>query len=829
MHHRRHVGDWIAQHRAFEHLRVLPDEVRAEEPAVGAPHDAHAIGISHFVVNRATRDRRAIRHVGDARRAPDERLQRLLAVPGASSVVTVRHRVPERGEVRHGGDVPRRARRVRSAVGQDDQRLGTRLVGVVAFGSRAHDDGLYRRGRVGVLVAAVARDALARHRRDVVLERRDGVHGGFRGGAGVRALHARPPAKLLVFERLSKPRDASLGDGPGRRSNRRDHPVANVAQRPAASAAALDVRVVLGVRVPVADPSALSDGGGGGDSRRRARLEVHPHDRLARAPRRLQHHIHPGSVLARQPGFHGGRRRRVHARKRAASLGDVDDGHDDAFLAGAVGGPRHRAKRRGGEVRAGLHRAFVRDERECFAVRGEPRPHRRRRVFGDSRRRRGVRRSRGRLGDWRFREEKRRRSVETKHETESPTGGLEVVDIPEPDGAHHGVALLPGTLRGRPHGSARRDGVGGEPRHASHRPGRDVQHERGGLHATHQLFAPLLAPLPLALPGFFAFGGGCGGGVPAEVLAGRFESRLGDAHAPLGGRSVPRRFRDVHDATFARGPIDTAERTVAAERPVRLGGNEHLGDERAALPYLERDAVSIAAGVFPRADHQPSRAGRGDAGEERAALLDAERGVIEVVAGGGCAGGEREDGDGTSRAIGGEVALGRDDVEGGRGGGIARVANEGRARAGGDRGEGFEQGRLRGDVRGVVGRVGIGSGGRGGGGGRRRAGGRHAGTMRCRDEGGRAAGRAGGRGRDAGAAKASRGDGGRSDESDGGAEDRRRRRRRHASDVGRVADGSAGPWSGERPTRSSCWSSALARSSAADIWTLLIGPEADRE
>ena len=152
------------------------------------------------------------------------------------------------------------------------------------------------------------------------------------------------------------PRDAHAGYRTRVASNGGDDAVSGVAQRPA-------------------PPSV---------SRRRRQapnlpgLDVHLHDRLTRAPRRLKHHRAP----VRQPRVVRGRRRDVQPREPAGSRGSVDDWDDWSVLLGGavhhrdalVPAPGHGAQRHGGEVRAALHRALVREPHEGVAV-GENRGH----------------------------------------------------------------------------------------------------------------------------------------------------------------------------------------------------------------------------------------------------------------------------------------------------------------------------------------------------------------------------------------------------------------------------------------------------------------------
>mmetsp|Transcript_5330 Transcript_5330/g.21820 ORF Transcript_5330/g.21820 Transcript_5330/m.21820 type:complete len:218 (-) Transcript_5330:323-976(-) len=155
------------------------------------------------------------------------------------------------------------------------------------------------------------------------------------------------------------PRDAHGGYRTRVASNGGDDSVSGVAQRPA--------------------PAAVSRGRG--QAANLARLDVHLHDRLTGAPRRLKHH----RARVRQPRVVGGRRRDVQPREPAGSCGNLDDWDDwSVLLRGVVHhrftlvpAPGHGAQRHGGEVRAALHRAVVREPHEGVAVGGEPRPRRR--------------------------------------------------------------------------------------------------------------------------------------------------------------------------------------------------------------------------------------------------------------------------------------------------------------------------------------------------------------------------------------------------------------------------------------------------------------------
>ena len=162
-------------------------------------------------------------------------------------------------------------------------------------------------------------------------------------------------------------------------------------------------------RQPLAQPRALARRGRGREPASPARLRVHRH-RLARAPRRLHRQL--GVV---QPRVANQRRRRgtTPGTRRASRArpprGDPRAPSRSRRRAPATRrtrrrrlarrrfrrrrlntrGSGHRAQRRRRRVRPGLHRALVRDERERFPVRREPRPQRRARPRRQKNRRRG--------------------------------------------------------------------------------------------------------------------------------------------------------------------------------------------------------------------------------------------------------------------------------------------------------------------------------------------------------------------------------------------------------------------------------------------------------
>ena len=109
-------------------------------------------------------------------------------------------------------------------------------------------------------------------------------------------------------------------------------------------------------------------------------LHVHLHDRLPRAPRRLEHHRRP----VRQPRVGRRRGRHVQSGEAARAFRRFNNrDHASVLLRGAldhlhalVPSPGHGTQGYGREVRPGLHRAFVREPHEGVTAWCEPRPHR---------------------------------------------------------------------------------------------------------------------------------------------------------------------------------------------------------------------------------------------------------------------------------------------------------------------------------------------------------------------------------------------------------------------------------------------------------------------
>eukprot|EP00982_Pelagococcus_subviridis_P013186 31228-Pelagococcus_subviridis.AAC.2 len=226
-HHRRDVRDRVTQHRRLEHLRALPDEVRAEEPAVRPADDDDLVRVRDARVDRAARDRDAVVHVHPPRAAAHERLRavpyertsgtrlkKILPVPGAPAIVTVHHGVSQRRQVRHGGDVPRAARRVRASVREYDRRERARRRRL-----RADRDGFHARNSNSVVVDRDGVDEVfERFQRARRVARR-------RRRRAVCALHrtpARRRRRVGVGVAVGHPREVHARRRPRRRVRRRD-------------------------------------------------------------------------------------------------------------------------------------------------------------------------------------------------------------------------------------------------------------------------------------------------------------------------------------------------------------------------------------------------------------------------------------------------------------------------------------------------------------------------------------------------------------------------------------------------------------------------------
>ena len=182
----------------------------------------------------------------------------------------------------------------------------------------------------------------------------------------------------------------------------------------------------------------------------------------------------------------------------------------------------------------------------------------------------------------------------------------------------------------------------------------------------------------------------------------------GDSGGPLRGGIRRRGLRDVRDAAFRGAPADAPERPVDAHGAVRFVGDEYLARERAALPDLDARHVfgAAIAVVLAAPDDHALVSRRGHARCENASFLGAER---RVVQGRGRALAavlvkststvprvqaihhlDVHRRDRSSAPVGDEVALRRGDAQG-EPGGIARVPVQRRARGEGQGRERLEQ------------------------------------------------------------------------------------------------------------------------------------------